>query len=145
MFECSHLIWLRSHSRTVKAVKHFCLDRLVNINNVQCKRPLTSAQLEKLSDRFCVMIACLAAKKELRLHANIDQFYYMQKLVELKLMVTILNGSCPAETLLHEKIHDRYRKMYCTWKKDVRYLGRYLRAAQADLTRQQACEQVELC
>ena len=91
------------------------------------------------------MIACLSANKELRLHANIDQFYYMQKLVELHLMVTILKGSCPAETLLHDKIKERYRKMYCTWKKDVRYLGQYLRAAQINLTRQQASEVMEVC
>lgn len=107
----------------------------MNTLGIACPRPLTTIQLEKLMFRFQQMISSLAGKKDLRLHANIDQFYYMQKLVELRLLVTILKGACPAETLLHQKINDRYRGMYCTWKKDARFLNRYLRTAQRDLTR----------
>lgn len=107
----------------------------MNTYSIPGTRPLTSAQLEKLMLRFRQMIVQLADKKELRLHANIDQFYYMQKLVELRLLVSILNGPCPTETRLHQKINDWYQKMYCTWKKDVRFLARYLRRARHNLTR----------
>lgn len=107
----------------------------MNTYSIPGTRPLTFVRLEKLMLRFQQMAAQLAAKKELRLHANIDQFYYMQKLVELRLLVSILKASCPAETLLHQKINDRYQKMYCTWKKDVRFLARYVQAARNNLTR----------
>jgi len=107
----------------------------MNSYSIPRRRPLTSHQLEKLMLRFQHMVSALAVKKDIRLHANIDQFYYMQKLVELRLLVSILKGAHPDETLLHQKINDRYRNMYCTWKKDVRFFGRYMRTAQHNLTR----------
>lgn len=63
---------------------------------------------------------------DFKVHQYINQFYYMMKIGQLSVMRTKLEECHPE---MCKKIEAECREVYCRWRKEVRWLNRYLKGS----------------
>ena len=86
----------------------------------------TKIKSDKLIDRLHRFIAVLKEhSRDLVVHRKIDQFYYMQKEVQIQELSTQLDETIRNLETVHTTLEQEYRKVYCQWRKDVRWMSRY--------------------
>ena len=82
-----------------------------------CEKPT------KLIDRMQRLVTYLNERNNLILHQQVNQFFYMQKIEELKMLLRQLeeiNKSLDAVTL---RIHEHYGLCFAQWSKDARWVN----------------------
>jgi division protein CdvB (Snf7/Vps24/ESCRT-III family) len=82
-----------------------------------CEKPT------KLIDRMQRLVTYLNERNNLILHQQVNQFFYMQKIEELKMLLKQLeeiNKSLDAVTL---RIHEHYSLCFAQWSKDARWVN----------------------
>lgn len=88
---------------------------------------------EKL-DRFlkCIekLIDDLAANHNLPVHSKINQFYYMQKIEELKLLKEQVEDQVKRLQFVERNLEQEYTHVFTRWSKDARWLNRHLASQQ---------------
>jgi hypothetical protein len=66
------------------------------------------------------LIKTLERNQELTLHRAIDQFYYMQKSEELRVLLDNFEHSKLRMETIATTMDCHYREIFCQWRKDVR-------------------------
>ena len=82
-------------------------------------------RIENLIKRITTLQRLLARYVDhdpLTAHLNIDRYYYIQKTVELELLLEALK----AQRLDEETITKRYLEVDCQWRKDVQVLHTFI-------------------
>jgi DNA repair ATPase RecN len=99
------------------------------------------AKPEKLYVRIQKLMDMLSKHhKSLHVHSKINEFYYMQKVEELRQLEesitnayqSIANARERLESLKHN-YDTEYTKLYCSWKKDVRWVNRFVNRQKLEL------------
>jgi hypothetical protein len=81
-------------------------------------------KLEKFIQRVEVLMNVLREQRNnLHIQHNIDQFYYMEKLVELRVLEESLRDQVDRIKAYQERFKLEYSHAFCQWKKDVRFLN----------------------
>lgn len=79
-------------------------------------------KVKKLIDRAQGVVNYLEENRDFVVHQHIDQFHYMQKIVELK----TLTEQCAEMQLrlaaLEKMTTAQYEALYWVWRKDMRWL-----------------------
>ncbi len=73
--------------------------------------------------------------KLLTVHQHIDQFYYMQKTEELKLLHQQLIEALTIADTIQFRLEGNYRKVYHQWRMDARWLNQHLSVERIKLQR----------
>ena len=76
------------------------------------------------------MSSLLACKSDVTIRTRIDLFHYLQKIEEMKLLHTLLEESQARLETVSRLACERYGEVFHLWKKDMRWLSRYLRNRQ---------------
>ena len=79
-------------------------------------------QLIKHIDAFQRLLSDYAHPYSFDLHVNIDQYYYIQKIVELELLLNALR----AHRLDEEIVAKHYQDVYRQWQEDAQSFDAYL-------------------
>jgi hypothetical protein len=87
---------------------------------------LTKIKSEKFIVRLHRFVELLKEhSRDLVVHRMIDQFYYMQKEVQIQELSTQLDEALRNLETVHTTLEQEYRKVYYQWRKDVRWMSRY--------------------
>jgi hypothetical protein len=86
----------------------------------------TFEKLPKLIKRMQHLVTYLDSHNELVIHQHVNQSYYMQKIVELKMFHSQFDEIKTFETLT-SRIDDHYNLCFLQWYKDARWLNTYQR------------------
>ncbi len=88
---------------------------------------VTRAQnILRLISKLDSFVGCLDKKKNLGLHSQVDQFYYMTRVVELRyLWKQYEDGRGDASTIVRQ-MNITYEETFLRWQKDVRWANRHL-------------------
>jgi len=81
--------------------------------------------MSKLTSKLQSLSNQLHAEKRVGIHQVVDHFYYMQKIEEIKFLSTRREDLRSQLNNLSEIIDQEYRKIYCQWKKDYRFIISY--------------------
>jgi hypothetical protein len=68
----------------------------------------------------------LTNNKEYNVHSHINQFFYMQRAEELKLILEQFEEAKANLTTANLRMNEKYTSTYHQWKKDVRWLNAHL-------------------
>ncbi len=82
-------------------------------------------KLRKLIDHMEQLVGKLSNLKELAVHQRIDQFYYMQKIEELKMLLHQFDTLHRNIESLTSRMNGTYMICASQWRKDVRWLNAY--------------------
>jgi hypothetical protein len=85
---------------------------------------LTDKKFEKFLKCLDQLVVDLSSKQDLPVHTNINQFYYMQKIVELKVLKNTLEEELARLNFVQENLESVYRQVFISWSRDVRWLKR---------------------
>jgi hypothetical protein len=84
-------------------------------------------KIKKLIQHIHRMTVCLEQYRHDRIIPfHTDQFYFMQKETELKLLNELLENAIKKVETINTLIEVQYKEVYCRWQKDVRWLNTYL-------------------
>lgn len=81
--------------------------------------------VRKLIDRMEDLVQILSERKDLHVHQRVDQFYYMQKVEELRMLLHQFESLSRNMENLMSRIHMTYGVCAPRWCRDVRWLNRY--------------------
>jgi hypothetical protein len=84
-------------------------------------------KIRRFVSQIQLLIKTLDSNQELVLHREIDQFYYMQKREELKVLLEKFDDVETRMKTLSELIDSCYSEVFCEWRKDVRKAGNFIR------------------
>jgi hypothetical protein len=87
---------------------------------------ITDEKLQKFLKRLDKMVFDLARNQRLPVHSNINQFYYMQKSEELKILKDRFDEELKKLMLAQEDLESLYKQVFTRWSKDVRILRSHL-------------------
>lgn len=79
----------------------------------------------KLIGRLQGLVCRLAKNKDYTVHHRISQFFYMQKIEEMKIRLEQLKEAELKLEDVKRRIAENYMAMYRTWRMDVRWLNNY--------------------
>lgn len=81
-------------------------------------------KLEKFIQRVEVLMNVLREhRNNLHIQNNVDQFYYMEKLAELRVLEENLLDEIDRLSYYQQRFENEYAQAFCRWKKDVRFLN----------------------
>ena len=81
-------------------------------------------KLEKFIQRVEVLMNVLREQRNnLHIQNNIDQFYYMEKLAELRVLEENLLDEVDRLSYYQQRFENEYTQAFCRWRKDVRFLN----------------------
>jgi len=81
----------------------------------------------KLFERVQKLTSVLSEhRKDLRMHRNVDEFFYMQKIEELKQLEESIEDAYKRLKALKGKFNSEYKLLYCSWKKDARWVNKFV-------------------
>ena len=86
---------------------------------------MESEKCVKLIGRLQSFVSRLAKNKDYTVHHRISQFFYMQKIEEMKIRLEQLNEAELKLKDVRRRIDENYMAMYRTWRLDVRWLNHY--------------------
>jgi hypothetical protein len=82
------------------------------------------AKVTKLISRLRCLVECIEGQHDRLIHQRVDQFYYMQKTEELKLLLELVEEAQRKLELLTCRMDANYSEVFHRWHKDVRWLNR---------------------
>ena len=85
------------------------------------------SKLSTLIERLVCMSHLLSSKSDLTIQKRIDQFHYLEKIEEMKLIHTLLEESQARLETVSRLACERYGEVFKIWRKDIRWLTTYLR------------------
>lgn len=85
---------------------------------------VTEEKLEKFILRIDRFIEELRSHEKLEVHSHINQFYYMQKMEELKLQQDNLREALKRLTVVQQHLDVNYKEIFCRWSQEARWLRR---------------------
>ena len=65
---------------------------------------------------------------DLVVHREIDQFFYMQREEELRVLLEEVEKAADQLADIKSKIDSKYQQAYCRWCRDVRWISKYKEA-----------------
>lgn len=80
----------------------------------------------KLVQRLECMVSTLEDNNEYAIHFNINQFFYMQRAEELRMMVEQFRENGAESEAAARRMDESYVATYHQWRKDIRWLNTYL-------------------
>ncbi|MBT1701499.1 hypothetical protein KK083_31695 [Fulvivirgaceae bacterium PWU4] len=81
-------------------------------------------KLEKFIQRVEALMNVLREQRNnLHIQNNVDQFYYMEKLAELRVLEENLLDEVDRLRYYQQRFESEYAQAFCRWKKDVRFLN----------------------
>lgn len=88
---------------------------------------MTSCEkLPKLIERMQRLVTYLNDRNDLVVHQQVNQFFYMQKAEELRMLLSQLDDLRKSLESLTCRIDENYSLCFAQWCKDVRWLNTYL-------------------
>lgn len=84
-------------------------------------------KLNKLLEKVGRLIEMMEANQDLLIHERIDQFYYMERAEELKVLAAQICEFERSIEVFQGQIVLRYEELVTRWSKDVRWLTQHLR------------------
>lgn len=81
---------------------------------------------EKLIQCLQRFTSDLTANKAYHVHSHIDQFFYMQRVEELRLLLEQFEEAKSKLELSTSRMQEAYTSTYHQWKQDVRWYNAYL-------------------
>ena len=69
------------------------------------------------------LVGCLNRQRDIDLHRNIDQFYYMQKLEELKILKSQREAVREPLPSVDARIARHYHEIAAKWSKDISWMN----------------------
>jgi hypothetical protein len=94
---------------------------------------ITDDKLDKFLKHLDRLVSDLISHHDLPVHSSIDQFYYMQKIEELKLLKSRLDEEIKRMTLIREALGSAYEETFNRWRKDARWLNQRLRTLEKSI------------
>jgi uncharacterized membrane protein YgaE (UPF0421/DUF939 family) len=86
---------------------------------------MTKEQILKLMSKLQTLTSQLQDEKGVGLHQAVSDFYYMQKIEELKFLIAKHDDLYEQIAKISEIIDQEYRQIYEQWKKDLRFITSY--------------------
>jgi hypothetical protein len=87
---------------------------------------LDTGKLERMLRRLTALVRVLDDRNDLVIHRHVNQFYYMQKVEELRLLIGEIVEIRERCEVLVAIVETLYPEIYHCWKKDVRWLHIHL-------------------
>lgn len=87
---------------------------------------ITEEKFEKILKSLDKLISDLAANQKLPVHSNVNQFYYMQKIEELKVLKERLDEEIKRLKFVEANFEEACHEVFLRWQKDARWLNMYL-------------------
>ena len=84
---------------------------------------ITEKKFEKFLNYLHEFVSALTNRQKLPVHSKINQFYYMQKIEELKLLKEQLNDAVKRMKIVQDNFDEKYKEIFCRWSKDVRWFN----------------------
>lgn len=84
-------------------------------------------KINKLISRLQNFVTRLNGHTDLHVYRKIDQFYYMQKMEELKILKSQSEEAQGKLQDIHTRIFMHYHEIACKWSKDVRWVNMQVR------------------
>lgn len=81
---------------------------------------------KKLLRRLKIIAIILRNNPHLRLHGDVDQYTYIQRIEEMKIVLEQFDDLRDKFRRLSEILDERYHTSYCQWRRDVMQLSRML-------------------
>lgn len=69
------------------------------------------------------LVIYLNERNNLILHQQVNQFFYMQKIEELKMLLRQLEEINKSLDVVTLRIHEHYRLCFAQWSKDARWIN----------------------
>lgn len=91
---------------------------------------MDAPEIQKINQLIALiekMIRLLNQHGNLAAHQRIDESFYLQKIVELRLVRDQLVQARGHAEVVSQRVHQHYRVVYYAWKRDARWLNAYLR------------------
>lgn len=89
-------------------------------------KPVTQKQLLRLRERMLHLLGKIQSTTQLEVRRTVCEFYYMQKVKEFEVLITHFNKVEPS--LHDEPISLLYKEAFHRWKRDVRWVDKFLRS-----------------
>lgn len=86
-----------------------------------CKK---GQQLSKLITRMRTLVSNLDSH-DLRVHSTIDEFYYLTKVEELRILIELCENDRKSLESTVELMDRKYLEVFTKWQKDARWLNAY--------------------
>lgn len=103
------------------------------MNVVQESRSLMSVEkLDKVINHLQEMVHRLDKSFDLQLHKTVDQFYYMQKVEELKFLKDEYEVAIANLKRIQNRLENDYPLIFETWRRDVRSFAKLVSRAEYD-------------
>lgn len=80
---------------------------------------------QKLILRMQWLVENLGERKDLVVHQQLDQFFYMQKIEELQMLLSQFDDIKRRLESITSRIHAHYHLCLDHWRKDARWLNAY--------------------
>jgi hypothetical protein len=84
-------------------------------------------KLAKLIQRLECLASRLSGRHDLAIHARMNEYDYMQKIEEMKILISLYEESQQRSETVASLIRERYTDNFHRWRKDIRWLNTYLR------------------
>ena len=85
-------------------------------------------KLDKLNFYVSKMLRDLHLHNSLVIHRRISEFYYLEKVEELKLLKAQLMDAERKLEDVQVRVKEHYKDIFCTWRKDARWLNQHKQA-----------------
>ncbi len=82
-------------------------------------------KLPKLIERMQQLVTYLNDRNDLVTHQQVNQFFYMQKTEELKILLKQFEETKQILESLTSRIDEHYALCFVQWRKDVRWINSY--------------------
>lgn len=89
---------------------------------------INPGKLEKLEKHIRKLVEDLNEKDQLNVRLAINEFYYMEKAEELKILKERCQDAPIIEEILQERVCEHYIEIFCSWRHDVRWLNKHVTA-----------------
>lgn len=80
-------------------------------------------KLTKLIERMQRIVTHLNDRYDLVLHQQVNQFFYMQKIEELKVLLSQFDETSKSLEMVASRIDEHYSLCFAQWCKDARWLN----------------------
>lgn len=87
---------------------------------------VTPEKLERLEKHLMDLLAELKRHNHLHIHQAINEFYYLQKTEELRILRKKLSEGISDFDLMMEKIGKHYEEVFCKWRTDCQWMKNHV-------------------
>lgn len=83
---------------------------------------VTPEKMERLENHLLELLADLKIHNDLHIHQAINEFYYLQKTEELRILRKKLAEGINDFEVMMEKIGKHYEEVFCKWRTDYAWM-----------------------